>query len=106
MLRFTPKAIEQMVRTYVGRISNLPRAAMPGAADLSGLPATFVVLSELDDLRSSGELLVEQLTEAGVAVRAHLARGMPHGHLNRTPSLPEVDTSLEFFANSLTDIGS
>jgi acetyl esterase len=102
LLRFDAAAIEDMVRTYVGRIGNVPALALPGAADLTGLPPASVVLSELDDLRSSGELLVAQLREAGVPVRAQLAVGMPHGHLNRRPSLSGVDVSLTFLAASLT----
>jgi acetyl esterase/lipase len=103
-MRFEPAAIAEVVRNYIGRISHLPAEAIPGAADLSGLPPTSVVLSELDGLRSSGELLLEQLAEVGVATDAHLATGMPHGHLNRTPSLGEVDVSLEFFAGALRDM--
>ena len=101
LLRFHAPSIEDMVRTYVGRLSNLPAEAMPGAADLSALPPTAIVLSELDDLRGSGELLAGQLTESGVAVSTSLAHGMPHGHLNRTPTLSGVDMSLEFFAGAL-----
>lgn len=105
IMRFEPAETMEIVRNYVGRITNLPAEAMPGSsADLSGLPPTTVVLSELDDVRSSGELLLEQLAEVGVAVDSYLATGMPHGHLNRTPSLAEVDASLEFFANALTEM--
>jgi acetyl esterase/lipase len=100
-MRFPPKTIEDMVRAYVGRISDLPPDALPGAARLGGLPATHLLLSEYDDLRPSGELLERQLREAGVPVSTYLARGMPHGHLNRTPALGEVDASLGYFAAAL-----
>ncbi|WP_206789661.1 alpha/beta hydrolase fold domain-containing protein [Amycolatopsis sp. MtRt-6] len=103
-MRFEPATIAETVRNYVGRISDLPADAIPGAGDLSGLPPTSVVLSELDDLRGSGELLLEQLAEVGVAADAYLATGMPHGHLNRTPSLREVDLSLEYLAGALKDM--
>ncbi|MFI9464571.1 alpha/beta hydrolase fold domain-containing protein [Streptomyces xiamenensis] len=102
ILRFDTASIEDMVRNYVGRITELPPAAMPGAAGLTGLPPTGIVLSELDDLRPSGDLLARQLTESGVPTRTYLATGMLHGHLNRTPSLAEVDRSLAFFATVLT----
>ncbi|MFJ3778980.1 alpha/beta hydrolase fold domain-containing protein [Streptomyces sp. NPDC090075] len=101
MMRFTPESIEQMVRNYVGRVSGLPADAMPGAADLTGLPRTGIVLSEYDDLRPSGELLARQLEETGVPVETYFSPGMPHGHLNRGPSLGEVDRSLAFFAKLL-----
>ncbi|MGW0808613.1 alpha/beta hydrolase [Nonomuraea sp. NPDC002799] len=100
-MRFPVASIEDMVGNYVGRISDLPPDALPGAARLGGLPATRLVLSEYDDLRPSGELLERQLREAGVPVEAYLAKGMPHGHLNRTPSLEEVDASLDQLAAAL-----
>ncbi|MFF3500190.1 alpha/beta hydrolase fold domain-containing protein [Streptomyces sp. NPDC003247] len=102
LLRFTTESIEGMVRNYVGRLTDLPADAMPGAANLDDLPPTGVVLSEFDDLRPSGELLARQLDERGVPVRTYLAAGMTHGHLNRGPSLKEVDRSLDFFASFLS----
>jgi len=102
LLRFSTAGIEHMVRNYVGRLTALPPEALPGAAPLHGLPETAILLSEYDDLRPSGDLLAHQLAETGVPVRTHLATGMPHGHLNRPPSLKEVDRSLDFFARTLT----
>ncbi|XAS72900.1 alpha/beta hydrolase fold domain-containing protein [Micrococcaceae bacterium Sec5.1] len=103
LMRFTPESIAAMVRNYVGRISDLPLEAMPGAADLSGLPRTRVLVSELDDLRPSAELIVTQLSEAGVPVETYLAAGMPHGHLNQGPSIDEVSRSLDFFVQALKE---
>ncbi|MFC4011337.1 alpha/beta hydrolase fold domain-containing protein [Nonomuraea purpurea] len=100
-LRFPVASIEAMVRNYVGRISDLPPDALPGAARLDGLPPTRILLSEYDDLRPSGELLERQLREAGVPVGSYVAKGMPHGHLNRTPSLDGVNASLDFFAAAI-----
>ena len=103
MLRFTTGDIEQMVRSYVGRLTNLPPDALPGAANLADLPATAIAVSEYDDLRPSGELLAVQLEESGVPVRKYLAVGMLHGHLNRAPSLGQVDRTLDFLASALAD---
>jgi acetyl esterase/lipase len=103
MLRFTTDGIEGMVRNYVGRLADLPADALPGAARLDRLAPTAVLLSEYDDLRPSGDLLVKQLAESGVRVRTYLAAGMLHGHLNRTASLKEVDRSLDFLAAALRD---
>lgn len=100
-MRFTTADIEFMVRNYVGRLTDLPRDALPGAAPLHGLPPVHVLVSEYDDLRPSAELLARQLTASEVEVRTYLAAGMPHGHLNRTPALAEVDRSLDFFADAL-----
>ena len=103
MGRFTPLGIEHMVRNYVGRISGVPADALPGAARLDGLPPTRILLSEYDDLRPSGELLHRQLDEVGVPVTTYLAKGMLHGHLNINASLPEVEASLDYFADSLRE---
>ncbi|TAP45841.1 alpha/beta hydrolase fold domain-containing protein [Arthrobacter sp. S39] len=103
MMRFTPESIADMVRNYVGRISDLPIEAMPGAADLTGLPLTRVVVSELDDLRPSAELIVTQLSEVGVPVETYMAAGMLHGHLNHGPSIDEVSRSLDFFVETLKE---
>ncbi|PPF26821.1 acetyl esterase [Rathayibacter tritici] len=105
ILRFPPSSIESMVRTYIGRISDLPAEALPGSAPLAGLPPVTVLVNECDELRGSAELLLRQLAEAGVAVTGHLAAGMPHGHLNRTPALLEVDRSLHLFAAQLRAMG-
>ncbi|WP_199520811.1 alpha/beta hydrolase [Jiangella anatolica] len=104
-LRFDHERIAHMVRTYVGRVSNLPAEALPGAANLTGLPPAAVVLSELDDLRPSGELLVEQLRESGVEASVQLEKGMPHGHLNSGPPRPGAGASLDFFAAALRPSG-
>lgn len=94
MMRFDDLEIEAMVRRYVGGTVNVPRLALPGHHDLSELPATLVVINEFDDLRPSAELLARQLRESRVQTTTYLARGMPHGHLNRTPSLEEVGRTL------------
>jgi acetyl esterase/lipase len=96
--RFEPEGVEDMVRNYVGRISDVPDDALPGAARLDGLPRTRIVVSEYDDLRASAELLERQLREVGVPVESYLALGMTHGHLNHAPDLAEVAQSLDFLA--------
>jgi len=94
--------IEAMVRNYVGRISDLPPDALPGAARLDGLPPVHILLSDEDDLRPSGELLERQLREVGVPAETFLARGTTHGHLNRPGDNPAADdASLGFFAGAL-----
>jgi len=101
LLRITPEGVEVMVRGYVGRLSGLPPLAMPGGADPSGLPEAHIVVAELDDLRPSAELFERQLNERGITTRVELAAGMPHGHLNRLPSVPAVAASLDFFTRAL-----
>ncbi|THV42487.1 alpha/beta hydrolase [Glycomyces buryatensis] len=99
--RFDTDGIEHMVRNYVGRISDVPPDALPGAARLDGLPSTRIVVSEYDDLRASAELLERQLSEVGVPVESYLAPGMVHGHLNHAPILAPIEASLDFFAKAL-----
>ena len=101
--RFPPSEIELMVANYVGRITDIPPLALPGAARLDRLPPTHILISEYDDLRSSAELLERQLSSVGVPVLTYLATGMAHGHLNRGPVLDEVVASLDFFAAALRE---
>ncbi|MBR7741756.1 alpha/beta hydrolase [Phycicoccus sp. BSK3Z-2] len=106
LLRFTAEEVDRMAKEYVGRLDDLPAEAFPGSSDLHGLPPTHVVVSEYDDLRPSAERLVHDLREAGVATSRHLAVGMPHGHLDRTPALPEVDRSLAAMAGFVRGLGA
>ncbi len=70
------------------------RFAFADDADLGGLPPTLVLLSEYDDLRTPAEGFVVQARSAGCRVERRLARGVFHGHLNRTPALRAVDEGL------------
>jgi acetyl esterase len=101
LFRFDPLDLEGAARNYVGRITEMPPDAFPGAGRLDELPPTRIVVSEYDDLRPSAELLERQLTEVGVQVESYTALGMTHGHLNHPASLPEVGRSLDFFAEGL-----
>jgi acetyl esterase len=100
LLRFPAATMVDMIRGYLGRISDLPTYAMPGHGHLENLPPTRILLSEYDDLRSSGELFEQQLCEVGVPVTSTVAAGMLHGHLNCTPvrELPEIERSIDFLA--------
>ena len=42
--------------------------------------------------------LLADARAAGVDVDLYLAEGMPHGHLNMTPNVPEVGVSLDRLA--------
>jgi acetyl esterase len=101
ILRISAAQIEGMYGNYVGRVTDIPPLATPGHGVLIGLPRVFILENEFDDLRSSADLLTRQLVESGVEVTRRIAPGMPHGHLNRTPALPEVGASLDFFAAGL-----
>ncbi|HEV7623361.1 MAG TPA: alpha/beta hydrolase fold domain-containing protein [Amnibacterium sp.] len=103
LLRFTPRMITDITAAYLGRITDIPSNLMPGLADLTDLPPARIVVSEYDDLRASGELFAEQLTERGIPVELTVAEGMLHGHLNipPVPELPEVGRSIDFLAAAL-----
>jgi acetyl esterase/lipase len=68
--------------------------AYAGNGDVSGLPPVFILNSERDSLRSSGERFAEQLAEAGVIVRVEHEPGTVHGHLNQ-PEDPGAARSIE-----------
>jgi acetyl esterase/lipase len=80
---------------YLGDAPDADLGFLDAAADsVAGLPPTLVIVNEYDDLRTSGDLLVAQATRGGCRVERVLASGMLHGHLNRTPVIPEVDRTL------------
>jgi acetyl esterase len=100
VLRFTPEVTLAIFATYLGRITDIPAAETPGLADVSTYPPTRIVVSQFDDLRSSGELFARQLASVGVPAAITVAEGMLHGHLNIPPveALPEIARSLDFLA--------
>lgn len=63
-----------------------------GTAD--GLPPTFVLVCESDELRPSGEAFARQLEAAGVDVVLRLEQGAGHGHINE-PADPTALPSVE-----------
>jgi len=92
---FTPELLRDINLNYAGSEAVFDDVyAFPGNGDVSGLPPVFVVNSERDTLRASGERFAEQLVAAGVAVRVEYEPGTSHGHLNQ-PEDPGALRSIE-----------
>lgn len=105
-MRLSPKMYRTSKEYYLGPlVSNPPGYAMPGLADLDGLPPTLVLNAEYDDLRASGEAFSAALAAAGVDVEQVLVRGMLHGFLNLSTSFEPVDDALERIARRLRAAG-
>jgi acetyl esterase len=58
-----------------------PRAALSAAADLRGLPPTYLMAAGLDPLRDEGLAFADALRRSGVPVRSREYPDMPHGFL-------------------------
>jgi acetyl esterase/lipase len=92
---FTAEEAMAMNLNYVGNESLLDSPyAFPGGHDLEGLPPTFILNSDSDSLRSSGELFASELAAAGVDVFVMRETGSRHGHLNQ-PDNPLAQRSLD-----------
>lgn len=70
-------------------------SAVPGAADLSGLPPVFVHAAGLDVLRDDSVSLAGRLAAQGNRVRLEVVPGLVHGHLQMVARLPPAQNVLE-----------
>ncbi|HJV99970.1 MAG TPA: alpha/beta hydrolase [Arthrobacter sp.] len=99
VVRFTDDDCRAMVENYIGGPLSLASSyAMPGYADLAGLPPAAILAAEYDDLRFSAELFVDGLRDAGVPVEFRLEPGATHGYLNYSAGLGIVQRGLQFLA--------
>jgi acetyl esterase len=81
-LRCPPEKVRDMTEAYLGHdAANVPAHAMPGHADLAGLPPTLLISCEYDDLRASAEAFRRALELAGVDTHALMEPGALHGYL-------------------------
>lgn len=76
-------------------------AAVPGAADPSGLPPILVAGSTVDMLRASAEGFVASLGAHGVEYEYFVEPGTEHGHLNR-PEAAAATATIDRFHSWLT----
>ncbi len=99
---FWPDSVRSMNVNYVEDPELLKQPyAFPGGHDLSGLPPTFIINSDLDTLRASGEQFGAELAAAGVDVTVIREPGTVHGHLN-TPDVPQALVSITRIGDWLT----
>ncbi|MCX7522551.1 alpha/beta hydrolase fold domain-containing protein [Microbacterium sp. STN6] len=94
-----PREVTDMFNiNYVGDASLLANPyAFPGTADLRGLPPAFILNSDADTLRASGEAYGAALVAAGVDTLVIREEGTRHGHLNE-PQNPGAHRSIERMA--------
>ncbi|GAB7036970.1 MULTISPECIES: alpha/beta hydrolase fold domain-containing protein [Catenuloplanes] len=96
-----PETISRMNLNYVRDPAGLEQPyAFPGGHDLTGMPPTFILNSDIDPLRASGQRFGAELVDAGVDVLVIREPGVRHGHLNE-PDNPGALRSLDRMANWL-----
>lgn len=93
--RLGAETVRLISLNYVGGTESLLECAyaFPGGRDLSGLPPTFILNSDYDALRASGERFAMELKDAHVQVDSVFEPASRHGHLN-DPDDPGTDQSL------------
>ena len=94
-------AIRRMNLNYVGKPAALnEQYAFPGGHDLSGLPPTLILNSDVDPLRASGQQYGAELAAAGVDLLMIREVGAGHGHLDE-PHNPAASRSISRMASWL-----
>lgn len=101
-LRFADEDCRDMVENYIGGpVAMASSYAMPGHADLAGLPPAGVLACGYDDLRFSAEAFVGELRAAEREVSYRLEEGAFHAYLNHSAALGVVRQGLSFLAAEL-----
>ncbi len=70
-------------------------------ADLRGMPATTIILAEIDPLRSDGMELAERLRAAGVRVNLHQHEGVTHEFFGMGAVVDDARTAVRQAATGL-----
>ena len=78
-----------------------PRVNVVGAADLSGLPSSTLIMAEIDPLRTEGEQLAERLEASGVDVRHKTFNGSTHEFFGMGLVVPDAAVAQTFAAHEL-----
>ncbi|MFF1880767.1 alpha/beta hydrolase [Pseudarthrobacter sp. NPDC058196] len=85
----TPEGVAGLTLNYV---NGAPKQlgdpyAFPGGHDLSGFPPTFILNSDVDTIRASGDAFAAELASAGVDLLTVREHGTEHGHLNEPTTI-------------------
>lgn len=78
-----------------------PEVAPPRAADVSGMPPTYLVVAEHDVLRDEGEAYAGRLARAGVPVVAQRCLGMTHGFWRHPWDHAAAESSIDQIVSAL-----
>lgn len=88
-LAFGPDFIREINLNFAGSEENFRDPhAFAGEGTLEGFPPAYIITSEADTLRASGELFAAQLEAAGVPVRIDMEPDTVHGHLDHPHTAP------------------
>jgi acetyl esterase len=86
--RFPQSMVDQIAANYIGTEQNPNDPyAYAAYAELTGMPPMFILNSERDEHRYSGEEFARQAMDAGVAINVVYEPGSRHGHLDRPHAL-------------------
>ncbi|MCX7522522.1 alpha/beta hydrolase [Microbacterium sp. STN6] len=99
--RFPQGLVSAIAANYLGAEQSAGDPyAYAGHAQLAGMPPLFILNSERDEHRYSGEEFARQAMDAGVPVNVTVEPGSTHGHLDR-PHTPEAQRSIARIADWL-----
>ncbi|WP_457949764.1 alpha/beta hydrolase [Pseudarthrobacter sp. alpha12b] len=88
-LAFGPDFIRDINLNFAGSEDTFKDGhAFAGEGDVKGFPPVYIINSESDTLRASGELFAAQLEAAGVPVRMEMEPDSMHGHLDHPHTGP------------------
>lgn len=94
-LAFGPDFIRDINLNFAGSEANFQDPhAFAGEGSVDGFPPVYIINSDADTLRASGELFATQLQAAGVPVRMDTEPGSMHGHLDH-PHTAQARHSVE-----------
>ncbi|WP_166998963.1 alpha/beta hydrolase [Paramicrobacterium fandaimingii] len=104
--RFPQSLVTQIVANYLG--PDQPRGdpyAFAGNARLNDMAPIFILNSEYDEHRLSGEEFARQAMDAGVSVHLTFEPETLHGHLDQ-PHSPQAQRSITRIADWLANLSS